>query len=166
MILLAGGLALTAPGSADVPVAVAGLDVRAVLVAAEGLDEPFGVDFDAKGNAYIVEMGANRISVLPPGGRPRLLAGTGEKGLSGDGGAAARARFNGPHHLLLGPDGGLYVADTWNNGIRRIDLRTGLVALVAGTGEKGYIGRRGPRSRGALWRRLQPRLPGERALRL
>ena len=58
---------------------------RAVLVASEGLNEPFGVAFDAAGTVYIVEMGGNRVSVLGRDGRPRVLAGTGEKGLAGDG---------------------------------------------------------------------------------
>jgi DNA-binding beta-propeller fold protein YncE len=44
----------------------------------------------------------------------------------------------------MGPDGALYVADTWNFAVRRIDLRTGLVTRVAGTGHKGYSGDGGP----------------------
>jgi sugar lactone lactonase YvrE len=117
---------------------------RTVLVAGEGLREPFAVDFDAAGNAYIVEMGGARVSVLEPGGRLRVLAGTGERGFYGDGGPAARALFNGPHHLLVGPDGALYVADTWNHGVRRIDLKTGVVARAAGLGEPGFSGDGGP----------------------
>jgi DNA-binding beta-propeller fold protein YncE len=113
---------------------------EALLVVGAGLNEPFGVDFDRSGNTYIVEMGGNRVSVLDPSGALRVLAGTGEKGLSGDGGPASQARFNGPHHLLVGPDGALYVADTFNNCVRRIDLATGTVTRVAGTGRKGYSG--------------------------
>jgi len=117
---------------------------RAVLVAGSGLNEPFGVTFDTRGNLYIVEMGGNRVSVLPRNGPLAVLAGTGEKGLGGDGGPALKAQFNGPHHLLLGPDGGLFVADTFNNCVRRIDLATGTVRRVAGTGEKGFGGDGGP----------------------
>ena len=113
-------------------------------MAGEGLNEPFGVAFDRKGNVYIVEMGGNRVSVVRADGRQGVLAGTGEKGLDGDGGPAAPARFNGPHHLLMGPDDQLYVADTFNNCVRRIDLTTGTVTRVAGTGEKGYSGDGGP----------------------
>jgi DNA-binding beta-propeller fold protein YncE len=111
-----------------------------VLVAGEGLNEPFGVTFDKAGNVYVVEMGGNRVSVRRRDGRLSVLAGTGEKGFAGDGGPAAKAQFNGPHHLLLGPDGRLYVADTWNNCVRRIDLKTGMVTRVVGTGEKGFGG--------------------------
>jgi len=118
--------------------------LRTVLVAGEGLNEPFGVTFDESGNLYIVEMGGNRIRVRGRDGRLSVLAGTGEKGFAGDGGPAAKAQLNGPHHLLLGPDGRLYVADTWNNCVRRIDLKTRIVTRVAGTGEKGFGGDGGP----------------------
>lgn len=128
--------ALLAPGSG-----------RVVLVAGEGLNEPFGIDFDRNGNAYVVEMGGNRVSVLDREGKLRVLAGTGEKGLEGDDGPASRARFNGPHHLLVGPDGDIYVADTFNNCVRKIDGRTDIVTRVAGTGEKGFAGDGGPAPR-------------------
>ncbi len=113
---------------------------RTVLVAGEGLNEPFAVDFDSEGNTYIAEMGGQRVSILDGSGKLRVFAGTGERGMAGDGGPATRALFNGPHHLLVGPDGALYVADTWNHGVRRIDLKTGLIRRVAGLGEPGFGG--------------------------
>jgi len=117
---------------------------KTVLVAGEGLNEPFGVDFDSAGNVYIVEMAGHRVSVMGRDGKLTPVAGTGEKGFGGDGGPAAKALFNGPHHLLMGPDGHLYVADTFNSCVRRIDLTTGIVTRVAGTGEKGFSGDGGP----------------------
>jgi len=72
------------------------------------------------------------------------LAGTGESGYSGDGGPALNARFGGslarlagPKGLSLGPDNGLYVADTESHAIRRIDLKSGVITTVLGNGEKG-----------------------------
>jgi len=117
---------------------------RVALVAGEGLNEPFGVAFDADDNMYVVEMGGNRISVLRQDGTRAVFAGTGEKGQGGDDGPAVKALFNAPHHLLMGPDGHLYVADTGNGCVRRIDLKTGIVTRVAGTGEKGFAGDGGP----------------------
>jgi len=114
------------------------------LVAGGDLKEPFAIDWDKAGTAYIAEMGGNRVSVLDKAGKLSVLAGTGEKGLSGDGGPAAKAQFNGPHHLLVGADGDLYVADTFNNCVRKIDLKSGVVTRVAGTGQKGYSGDGGP----------------------
>ncbi len=144
---LCAWLPLTLPAestAADPTIAaIAAADPVAALFA-DGFQEPFGIAFDAANRAYIVEMAGNRISVREPDGRVRVFAGTGEKGLAGDAGPANLARFNGPHHLLMGPDGHLYVADTWNNVVRRIDLRSGVITRVAGTGEKGFSGDGGP----------------------
>jgi sugar lactone lactonase YvrE len=120
------------------------LPAEKVTILAGDLKEPFAIDWDKAGNAYIAEMGGNRISLLDKSGKHSVLAGTGEKGLSGDGGAGAKAQFNGPHHLLVGPDGDLYIADTFNNCVRKIDLKTGVVTRVAGTGKKAYSGDGGP----------------------
>jgi type 1 glutamine amidotransferase/DNA-binding beta-propeller fold protein YncE len=117
---------------------------HAVAYVDHELHEPFAVDFDAAGRAYIAEMSGNRVSVLDEHGRLSVFAGTGEKGPAAAEVAAAEARFDGPHHLLVGPDGALYVADTWNNCVRRIDLRTRLVTRFAGTGAKGFGGDGGP----------------------
>jgi sugar lactone lactonase YvrE len=65
------------------------------------------------------------------------LAGTGEPGNTGDDGPAAEATLNEPRDLEIGPDGDLYIADTDNNVIRAIDLETGEIRRVAGTGELG-----------------------------
>jgi DNA-binding beta-propeller fold protein YncE len=77
------------------------------------------------------------------------VAGTGEAGYSGDGGPALSAKFggtpaspgaarsSGPKGLAVGPDGDLYVVDTESNAIRRINLKTGIISTVLGTGERG-----------------------------
>jgi len=114
-----------------------------VLVAGAGLREPFGADFDAAGRTFIVEM-QHRVSVLDAKGVLRVLAGNGTLGFGGDGGPAAQALFNSPHHLLIGPDGVLYVADTWNYSVRRIDPKNETITRVAGTGVKGFSGDGGP----------------------
>lgn len=64
------------------------------------------------------------------------LAGTGEKGYSGDGGPALQARLNGPKGLAYAP-GALYIADTENHVIRKLDLGTGVISTVLGTGQRG-----------------------------
>jgi DNA-binding beta-propeller fold protein YncE len=117
---------------------------KIAVLAGGDLKEPFAIAWDKSGHAYIAEMGGNRIRLLDQGGKLSVYAGTGEKGLSGDGGPAAKAQFNGPHHLMVGPDGDLFVADTFNNCVRRIDPKTGLVTRVAGTGKKGFSGEGGP----------------------
>ena len=60
------------------------------------------------------------------------VAGTGEKGYTGDGGPARQATFNGPKGIAIGPDGAAYVVDTENHAIRKIDTRSDIVSTVAG----------------------------------
>jgi streptogramin lyase len=60
------------------------------------------------------------------------VAGTGEAGFAGDGGRALEAKFNGPKGIAVGPNGGVFVVDSENNAVRRIDLQSGLIATVIG----------------------------------
>jgi sugar lactone lactonase YvrE len=108
------------------------------------LGAPFGVDFDSAGNLYLVEMTGQRVRRLDPAGMLTTVAGLGRKGDAGDGGPAAKAEFNGMHGLAVGPDGAVFLADTWNNRIRRLDPKTGTITAIAGTGRKGCSGDGGP----------------------
>jgi len=78
-----------------------------------------------------------------PAGQIDTAAGTGQAGRAGDGGPAAKARLNQPFHCELG-DGRLYVAEAANHCIRMVDLKTGTLTTVAGTGARGYTGDGGP----------------------
>ena len=108
------------------------------------LKSPFGVDFDKAGNMYIVELSGERVLKVDGKGTFTILGGTGKKGNVGDGGPARSAEFNGMHSLATGSDGQLYLADTWNNRIRKLDPKTGLITAFAGTGKKGSKGDGGP----------------------
>jgi sugar lactone lactonase YvrE len=65
------------------------------------------------------------------------VAGTGEQGYSGDNGPALKAKLGGPKGLAHDGADGLYLADTENHVIRRINLKTGVIVTVLGTGERG-----------------------------
>ncbi len=107
---------------------------------------PFGIDFDQSGNAFIVELEGGRVHRLAPDGSFTTIAGgKSTKAFAGDGGPAKKARFNGMHNLAVGNDDSLYIADTWNHCVRRIDAATGVVSTFAGTGGKpGFAGDGGP----------------------
>src|SRR5262249_45687387 len=79
----------------------------------------------------------------PSKSKIETFAGTGQAGYSGDGGQATKARLDNPFGLARGPDGGLYVCDTMNHVIRKID-RNSVITTVAGAGKKGYSGDGGP----------------------
>jgi hypothetical protein len=111
-----------------VAVAAAQSGSRARLVVGVGLNEPFAVDFDGAGRMFIAEMGGNRVSIWDR-----------QTGLT-----PLATPFSGPHHLIAGPNGDIYVADTWAHMVRRVDPATGAVTRVAGTGQKGFSGDGGP----------------------
>jgi len=100
------------------------------------LSSPFGVDFDAAGNLYLVEMTGQRVRKLDRNGMLTVVAGTGEKGAKD--GPAQTAQFNGIHNLAI-TGNRVFLADTWNNCVRVLDP-VGRVARFIGTGEKGFAG--------------------------
>jgi len=88
-----------------------------------------------------------------PGGGPariETIVGTGEAGFSGDGGPAASARLNQPFDVAYDRSGNLYLSDTGNHRIRRVDASTGAIATVAGDGRKGFSGDGGPATAASL----------------
>ena len=104
----------------------------AARATAAGLEFPSDVAVDGDGNLYIADTDNNRIRRVDPSGIITTIAGTGEAGFSGDSGPATEARLNRPHGLAVDDAGNLYVADTGNNRIRRVDP-SGTIVTVAGT---------------------------------
>jgi DNA-binding beta-propeller fold protein YncE len=147
LVALAVAFALVPNVRADKVVLVAGgdNDEEGAPATDAKLRGPFAVDFDKAGNTYIAEMGGHRVRKIDAkSGALTTIAGTGEKGDGGDGGPAIKAQFNSPHHLAVAANGDVYVADTLNNRVRKIDGKTGVITTVAGTGEKGFSGDGGP----------------------
>jgi len=114
---------------------------------------PEGVAFDANDNLYIADRSNSRVRRLDAkSGVITTVAGNGEAGYSGDGGKATLASLTYPYGLALDEDGSIYIADTDNLCIRRVDARTGIITTVAGNGRQGFTGDGGPAVEAALYR--------------
>ncbi len=109
------------------------------LGSAAQLSGPTRLALDEQGRLYICDTENHVIRRLDTDGVIHSIAGTGEPGNSGDGGSASAAQLNAPYDLRFSPDGDLYVADSGNNVVRRIDA-DGMIETVVGTGVAGFAG--------------------------
>ena len=105
---------------------------------------PRSIEIAPDGTMYLLLRAGNKVIAMNPAqGRLKRIAGTGEFGYVGDGGPALNAKFGAPGSAFNGPkgialaDNTLYIVDTENHAIRAIDLRSGVITTVAGTGQRG-----------------------------
>jgi len=103
------------------------------------LNNPLGLAIDNLGNLYIADSGNHCIRRVSEG-YISTIAGLGTAGFSGDGGLAVSAELDSPTAITLDQSGNLFVADTANNRIRRVDAITGIITTVAGNGSTGFAG--------------------------
>ncbi|MCH8311832.1 MAG: hypothetical protein IID17_02465 [Nitrospinae bacterium] len=99
--------------------------------------------FDKDDNIYAADRINHQIRKIDTHGNVSTVAGTGESDYDGDGGPAAKAAFRDPRALAMDEEGNLYIADTANNRIRKIDTK-GIISTIAGTGEHKDTGDGGP----------------------
>jgi hypothetical protein len=122
------------------------------------LDYPEDVAVNAQGDVYIADTYNNRVVEVTPHGKVIAVAGDGVAGYSGDGGLGAFAQLNEPTGVAVDAQGNLYIADSGNNVIRRVDARTGIITTVAGDyaadkasdGLGGFSGDGGPATQAQL----------------
>ena len=107
------------------------------------LRSPFGVAVDGAGNLFIADSYNHRVRKVDSSGIITTVAGMGERGFSGDDGPAVQAQLAIPHDVAVDDDGNLFVVDTSNQRIRKVDS-SGTITTIAGTGERGYSGDGGP----------------------
>jgi sugar lactone lactonase YvrE/PKD repeat protein len=109
------------------------------------LNLPFSVAVAADGTYYIADTFNSVVRKVDPAGVITTFAGTGDPGFSGDTGLATAAQLDSPERVFLAPGGAsLYIADTGNCAIRKVDLATNIITTVAGTGDCGFSGDNGP----------------------
>jgi len=108
------------------------------------LNGPSGVAVDAAGNVFIADVNNHRVRRVDAGtGLISTIAGTGAFGYSGNGGAATSAKLNTPYGVSVDAVGNVFIADTGNLRVRRVDSATGLISTIAGNGTVGSSGNGG-----------------------
>jgi hypothetical protein len=110
---------------------------------AAALTNPSDIAVDAAGNVYIADPGANRVRKVDSRGVITTIAGNGNAGFGGDGGPSSSSQLNAPWGVFVDAAGNVYIADTGNNRIRKVNV-AGLITTIAGSGAAGPAGDGGP----------------------
>jgi len=109
------------------------------------VNNPYGVVIGPDGCLYFCDLDNQRIRRIDLRTRQTLtIAGNGQRGYAGDGGAATDASLNMPHEIQFDAAGHLYIAERDNHVIRKVNARSGLISTFAGTGRPGFAGDGGP----------------------
>lgn len=113
--------------------------------AAATLQEPWGIFLDSHGNLFLADRDNHAVRSVDVQGVITTVAGTGNRGFSGDGGPALAADLSRPQSVVVDAQGNVYFSDSDNHEIRRVDSQ-GTITSFAGTGAVGYTGDGGPAS--------------------
>jgi DNA-binding beta-propeller fold protein YncE len=112
---------------------------------------PVGLTYDGKGSLYVADSFLNRIKKVDLATRKvTIVAGKGVNQFCGDGGPAKEACLNQPASVALDEAGNVYIADAGNDRVRKVDVKSGIVTTVAGSGQRGFSGDNGPAAKASL----------------
>ena len=116
------------------------------------LNGPCGLCFDKFGNIIIADEHNNKIRKVDVStGIITTIAGTGFMGYSGDSGLAINSELNRPLQVCIDSASNVLISDTYNSVVRKIDITTGIITTIAGTGTAGYAGDNGPATNAELY---------------
>ena len=107
------------------------------------LSNPFGVIRGPDNALWFCEYDGHTVRKIDSDGQITTIVGNGQAGYSGDGGPAIKASLYRPHEIRFDKKGDLYIADMSNHVIRKVDLKSGQITTIAGTGEAGFSGDHG-----------------------
>ena len=113
------------------------------------MDDPEGVFLDGFGSLYVADEDNNRIRKVDPNGTITTVVGNGEGAFSGDGDLATEAALDDPEGVYVDEEGTIFIADTDNSRIRKVDVN-GIITTVAGNGTEGSAGDGGPATDASL----------------
>jgi sugar lactone lactonase YvrE len=112
------------------------------------LSAPHALAFDREGRLLVADTYNHRVRRIDRNGVITTIAGTGTAGYAGDGGLATAAALNGPQDVAIDSHGDIFIADTYNATIRRVDAQ-GVITTFAGS-EPGLGGDGGPASKALI----------------
>lgn len=135
-ITMSTGLISTIAGTGT-----AGYNGDGILATTAQINTPSALAFDRNGDLYFTDRSNHRVrKITTSTGIISTVAGTGTAGYNGDGILATAAQLNGPNEVSFDASGNLYIADWFNNRVRKADNSTGIISTIAGTGTAGYNG--------------------------
>lgn len=115
------------------------------------VNNPYGMVIGPDGAMYFCDLGNQRIRRLDlTTKRLTTIAGNGQRGYGGDGGPAVDASLAAPHELVFDARGDLFIVERDNHVVRKVDMKTGIISTVAGTGAAGFAGDEGPGAKAQL----------------
>jgi DNA-binding beta-propeller fold protein YncE len=98
-----------------------------------------GIDIDRHGDLYLTDKGTNRIRKITMNtGLVSTIAGVCRFGFDGDGKLAVKSMLNVPESAVVDSEGNVYISDSMNHRVRKVDAQTGIITTVVGNGDSGY----------------------------
>jgi len=144
LLLLAAGSATHAFSQQGIITTIAGGGPNSASARLADIGNTTSVAVDASGNIFFGALDLHQVFKVDSRGGITVVAGTGNVGFSGDEGPATEATLSNPMGIAVDRQGNLFISDTFNGRVRRVDALTGIITTVAGNGKSGFTGDDGP----------------------